>query len=335
MAITEEHLRRIIGEMLKNFEHRFEQIDARFEKMDARFEKMDARFEKMEKRMEAMNGTLLTVLGNQNNESLAIEFELGELIRSHLRTAFPHHESRDFPMKRVAHPTQPSRLLTDLDAAFVLHEWRPSTLDDERMRRVSKLLSSAPSEVPRLPSYFVLVEAKHLITRAKIARKLRQAVTMVCMWHDYRAAAILPSAEAAVKAGFSRTLYNTAKTLRLSRPEVHFDPLHHFRVFIGGALWAPGLLEPFQAALEEERPEEISKLERTWMTLPKDEDDGLDTFVERYFAARWGGSILPHVRLVMPSGVRYRVTDRSPTVPEPAPAGLLRGGRRPKSGRDR
>jgi hypothetical protein len=119
----------------------------------------------------------------------------------------------------VKHP-RANRELTDLDAAFFLlpptvrRQHDLSNVPSEMRARYELALRSVGAEgektkpLPLFPPYFVIVEAKHYVSRAKVVRKMRQAATMVHLWELYRAALAYGSPEEAASHGIAEHVYS-------------------------------------------------------------------------------------------------------------------------------
>lgn len=194
-----------LTDMNTSMNNRFTDAETIFTKLliflKDKFESIDNRFESIDNRFESIDKQLRGLLGFQENESHAIEYELQMILKAHLKKINNGKQIVPYEMKSIKNPYT-GKELTEFDGAFIVE---PTTMPYYNLSRLQKLfpkkkkttdsntiktsiLSKKNKKINNnnftkknnryindsTPKGFVLAEAKHHINADKIKTKLEQ-----------------------------------------------------------------------------------------------------------------------------------------------------------------
>lgn len=229
--------------------------------IDKRLEALLADSKDLKKRLSIVEGFI-------QHDADAIEIETAQAVQKHLMTSstyqgFKLYIPTGFPAKLYDSVEQVA--LTDLDGVFVLTN-NPDvnelnndlggyiSLDDEvkkqlkerrdLMKSMSKSLSSTSSSMSNTPirNIFVIIEAKHHVTKEKIEKKLVQLEKIESWLDDARSTIQEPYPKA-----FLPRFVKNVKMFGFDK----YDPLPMF--FIGGPCWDGDALKLMKSKMSEPR----------------------------------------------------------------------------------
>lgn len=244
--------------------------------------------------------------GFQDMESKAIEYELRQLIQKYLKRQYPLLTVSEFEMKEMKHP-ETGVLLTDLDGAYTLapivHK-----IDLQRIANAGMDKMNIP-KFTKTPTMFILMEAKHVINRTKVAKKLAQMDAIILFFECARG----EHPELKLYSKFAKTVEHNKYILGIKE----------YILFFGASMWEGSLMDDLERDVAERKElvnnffdtprrdrkigiyNKIREMERKWYMdkLPPDNDLSDDEIV----ALKDIRGAMGYVQFILPSGERYSI----------------------------
>jgi hypothetical protein len=333
--VTRSYLNEVVETLVTRayLNEMFEKFSA---KMDARFDRVEGRLDTLEGQVSTLQKQMSNVIAFQKYESLAIEHELKAVLKDHLAKKYPLRVVADFPAKKIHDPLT-NKLITDLDAAFLVKPFIRRT-NTRRLRNAGMIPPTGRNNAPDDNYYFILGEAKHHITRNKIAQKL---------WQFEKLCYIFDLAKR-ITDGVANPSESSRQFKMTVTRDKYISKITELSLYFGSPYWDVGLSDTFTDALQEWSDlaesfqlastndekvaifKKIVELETIWYTDTNNTNHTTPkatmTDAEIVALNEIDGA-MKHVELIVPSGRRYMVQEnRMAGVPEGITARANGGG---------
>jgi len=330
IPLTEERFAVLFEQSIKNFitpimsELHIIKNDVAILKNDVAILKNDV--SSLKANVSLLNTQVKELKNFQDLESKAIEYELRQILYQYLKKQFPLMNVMEFKMKEMYHPITGEHI-TELDGAFTLGSISPD-IDYKRFTDAGLSFIKIPKKEQNYPTIFVLAEAKHYLTRSKIAKKLAQFDKII-------------------------SFFEAAKTYKRTKSESYtrdfvmtvlrndfITNMHTYILFFGASFWDKNMMDNLEHDVAKRKEfiqafhtatntdkirifRKIKALEKQWYShkdfkdqLPPDYELSDDKILELQEVR----GAMAHIQFVLPSGERYRVPE---TEPEIKPIGTL------------
>lgn len=274
---------------------------------ESRMSGLETRMSGLETRMSGVEVKLDQVIGFQNHESKAIEYELRMILETHLKRKFPLNVVQLFPMKKIKNIY--GEETTELDAAFLIAPITPK-YNYSRLSRDDMYIMLEKKYIPTDGYKFVLAEAKHYLDTEKIKTKLEQ-FHKICQTFIF-AKNILSNPEMNMSM-FSPEFIDTVKHYK------YLGSIETSYLYFGAAYWKGGLLDRFQQMINDYNKlssdfesasddrkisiyRKICKLENNWYVVNNPLLSDADILKLQKIE-----TIYNFVHFILPSGQRFHV----------------------------